>query len=321
MKRILYASLCLAFILQGCNNAKEQQKKSIALSGAFALYPLVQQWANEYSKLHPEITFYVQAGGAGKGLTDVLSGATDVGMYSQQITYKEMEKGIWWIALCKEAVLPVVNAKNPYLNQLMQQGLTKDELKTIFLYHAPSTWDSLLHISNSAQHSMNIYTRSDVSGSAESWASWFGMKQANLTGTGIAGDSSLTAIVKQDTNAIAYSNSVFVFDSYSGEKFPGIETVPIDLNGNNKIDSAENFYHDLSTFLQAVHDEKFPSPPARNLYFITAKRPMNPEIMEFFKWVLTDGQKFLTSAGYVPLKPAELKEQVMKVAPASGYDH
>ncbi|HRH61343.1 MAG TPA: hypothetical protein PL045_12270, partial [Chitinophagaceae bacterium] len=147
------------------------------------------------------------------------------------------------------------------------------------------------------------------------------MKQANLTGTGIAGDSALTAMVKKDTNAISYSNSVFVFDSYSGEKFPGIETVPIDLNGNNKIDSAENFYHDLSAFLQAVHDEKFPSPPARNLYFITAKRPMSPEIMEFFKWVLRDGQKFLASAGYVPLKPAELKEQVMKVAPASSYDH
>lgn len=91
------------------------------------------------------------------------------------------------------------------------------------------------------------------------------------------------------------------------------------MNGNNKIDSSEDFYHELSTFFQAVQEDKFPL--ARNLYFITAKRPMDDEIMVFFKWLLTDSQKFLDASGYVPLKPAELKEQVMKVAPEGSYDH
>ena len=57
---------------------------SISFSGAFALYPLVQTWADAYNKIHPEIRFDIQAGGAGKGLTDCLSGAVDVGMLDRK---------------------------------------------------------------------------------------------------------------------------------------------------------------------------------------------------------------------------------------------
>lgn len=64
-------------------NPCEKKKKTISFSGAFALYPLMQQWAREYSKSHPDIYFYIQAGGAGKGLNDVLSGTVNAGMYPQ----------------------------------------------------------------------------------------------------------------------------------------------------------------------------------------------------------------------------------------------
>jgi len=311
----------MVYILCACNNTPQAQKKTISFSGAFALYPLMQKWAQEYNKLHPGINFNIQAGGAGKGLTDVLSGAVDVGMFSREITDEEINKGIWWIVLCKEAVVPVINAKNPYRDMLLQKGLKKEDFKHIFVDHTPATWNSLLNISANKQDSINVYTRADVAGSAESWAAWFGMKQVNLTGKKIEGDSLLTEMVKNDPGAMAYSNSVFVFDHYSGEKYPGIEVVPIDVNGNNKLDEEENFYKDLSTFLEAVHNGNFPSPPARDLYFITSKRPIDHELLDFFEWVLTDGQKFLSTSGYVPLKPALLKDQVRKVSPIGDYEH
>src|SRR5919112_3960919 len=106
---------------------KEPKAISISFSGAFALYPLAQVWAQEYNKTHPDIRFDIQAGGAGKGLTDCLGGAVDVGMFSRELTDAEKAKGVWWIALCKDAVLPTVNARNPLLKQLQIRGIKKAE--------------------------------------------------------------------------------------------------------------------------------------------------------------------------------------------------
>src|SRR5215216_2401687 len=95
---LIFKIAIIAFFFNSCNNNSSKEKEvSVSLSGAFALYPLVQKWAEEYNKTHPNIRFDIQAGGAGKGLTDVLSGAVDVGMFSREISDAEKSKGIWWI--------------------------------------------------------------------------------------------------------------------------------------------------------------------------------------------------------------------------------
>src|SRR6476619_2142683 len=131
---------------------------SISFSGAFALYPLAQKWAEVYNKTHPDVRFDIQAGGAGKGLTDALSGAVDVGMFSREITDAEKSKGVWYIALCKDAVLPTINSKNPYIDIIRAKGLTKAELQSIFFDNRPSTWDSLFKINSAKPNKISVYT-------------------------------------------------------------------------------------------------------------------------------------------------------------------
>src|ERR1700690_3343061 len=53
---------------------------NISVSGAFALYPMMTVWAADFTKINPNVQFDVQGGGAGKGMTDTLSGAVDIGM-------------------------------------------------------------------------------------------------------------------------------------------------------------------------------------------------------------------------------------------------
>ena len=286
---------------------------SISFSGAFALYPLVQTWATEYNKTHPDIRFDIQAGGAGKGLTDCLAGAVDVGMFSREISDEEKAKGVWWISLCKDAVLPTVNASNPYIDSIKTRGIKKEEFKSIFIDQRPGTWDSLLNIKNGSKQKIAVYTRADAAGAADSWASFFGKKQENLKGIGVSGDPGVADAVKKDKGGIGYNNTLFVYDNVSGKKNPGIEVVPIDVNGNGKIDADENVYADLNTFLEAVNTGKFPAPPARDLYFITKGKTSNKAILEFFKWVLTDGQTMVREAGYVPLPADVISEQLKKL--------
>ncbi|HNN14224.1 MAG TPA: substrate-binding domain-containing protein, partial [Anaerolineales bacterium] len=59
---------------------EEPLSGTLSISGAFALYPMMTVWAEEFTKLHPDVQFDVQGGGAGKGMTDTIAGAVDIGM-------------------------------------------------------------------------------------------------------------------------------------------------------------------------------------------------------------------------------------------------
>src|SRR4029077_18808040 len=119
--------LCVpfCFILFACSR-HQSNSKQINFSGAYALYPLNLKWSEEYKKTHPGIIFNIQPGGAGKGLTDALSGNADAGMFSREISDNELNQGVWYIALAKDAVFPTINAGNPYIDSLKVHGLTKD---------------------------------------------------------------------------------------------------------------------------------------------------------------------------------------------------
>ncbi len=316
-KLVIVSALWMSTFCISCNNNNDNVEKegvstvSLSFSGAFALYPLAQQWAEEYNKTHPEIRFEIQAGGAGKGLTDCLSSAVDVGMFSRELKEEEKSKGVWFIALCKDAVIPTMNANNPLVGEIKQRGIKKAEFKGIFT-DSIHKWSELGFASNK-QDKINVYTRADAAGAADAWASFFGKKQDDLKGIGVNADPGVADAVRKDKNGIGYNNTLFVFDPSTGKKLSGIEVVPIDVNGDGKLDASEDFYKDLPTFLQAVNDGRYPSPPARNLYFLTNGKTNKKELLDFFNWVLTDGQKMVASAGYVQLPQSVINEQLQKL--------
>jgi phosphate transport system substrate-binding protein len=293
-----------------CNHVTNTAKQ-INFSGAYALYPLNLKWSEEYKKSHAGITFNIQPGGAGKGLTDVLSNNADVGMFSREISDNESNKGVWYIALAKDAVFPVINSNNIYIDSIKKYGLTKDALKNVFIESASKSWEDLLGIKNNKQTKVDVYSRSDASGAAESWAAFFNMRQDNLKGVAMMGDPGIANAVKKDADGIGFNNTQYIFDIQTGNKFQGIDILPLDVNGNGKIDSAENFYANLSSVTNAVLNGNYPSPPVRDLYFVCKQKPTNQTILDYFKWVLTDGQQYIKDAGYVPL-PADLIQQQLQ---------
>lgn len=287
---------------------------SISFSGAYSLYALTQIWAEAYNKTHPGIRFDIQSGGAGKGLTDCISGAVDVAMFSRELAPTEKAQ-VWSLWLCKDAVLPTVNAANPYLSVLRMRGLKKSEAGAIFSDNSINTWEQLLGKNSKEGHKINVYTRADAAGAADTWASYFGRKQENLKGIGVNGDPALAGAVKKDINAIGFNSYPFIYDLKTGKKYPGIEVLPLDVNGNGAIDPEENFYDNIKMFEKAVNDGNYPSPPVRNLYFlIKAGVPVKNEVLDFFQWVLTDGQQYVTQVGFVPLPKADLQKSLNKLA-------
>ena len=171
----------------------------------------------------------------------------------------------------------------------------------------------LLQLQSNSKHKIDVYTRSDASGAAESWAAYFNVHQDNLKGVAMMGDPGIADAVKKDANGIGFNNTQYLFDINSGNKINGLQILPLDANGNGKIDSTENFYDNLSSVEQAVLNGGYPSPPVRNLYFVCKQKPTDQLLLNYFKWVLTDGQQYIKAAGYVPLPDSVIKEQLKKL--------
>lgn len=307
MKKITVILLIFTILFFGMVNcfSDKTKDKTITISGAFASYPLVVKWAEEYQKINPDVTFNISAGGAGKGMTDALAKTVDLGMFSKSISQEEIDKGCWFVGMAIDAVVPTINSNNPYKSLILKRGLTNEEFINIFINEKYKSWNEVLGINGNI--SINIYTRSDACGAADTWAAYLGKKkQEDLKGTAIYGDPGLADVVAKDINGIGFNNICYVYDIKTGLKRPNIEVIPIDINNNGKVDIEEEFYDNFENILNAIKIGVYPSPPSRELYLVSNNKPEKEVVIDFLKWCLTDGQKYVTEAGYVQLKDEKI---------------
>lgn len=279
---------------------------NLTISGAWALYPLVVRWAEEFRRQHPGVRIDVQAGGAGKGVTDVLSGAAQLAMVSRELHPEEKKRGAVALAVAKDAVVLTASEKNPYLKVLLTRGLTREELVDIWISGKIKRWGDLLK--ESGKEAINLYTRSDACGAGETWAAFLGAKQEDLLGTGIYGDPGVAEAVKRDPFGLGYNNLNFAYDPKTDLPIKGLIILPIDLNGNGRVDPEENFTADRQSVIKAIREGRYPSPPARNLYFVLRDQPQSPLVIAFLSYVLEEGQKIVPEAGYIEVSPQALQE-------------
>ncbi len=321
IKNLLICFIIAQFIIvTNCDNTKKGTNSEneagtlegkISISGAFAIYPVTVKWAEEFQKIHPKVKIDISAGGAGKGMTDALSQMVDLGMFSREVSEQEKDKGAWWIALTKDAVLPTVNASNPFIKDLMISGVTREKFIKIFINGELSAWEELL--GGSAKTVINIYTRSDACGAAAMWGQYLGRNQEDLKGIGVFGDPGIADAIKNDINGLGYNNVIYIYDIKSRMKYDGMEVIPIDMNGNGLVDENENFYGRLDSIMQAIKEGIYPSPPARDLYFVSKGKPEKLVVREFIKWILTEGQKYVNEAGYVQLSEEKINKELKKI--------
>jgi len=318
----LSAFLILAVTLSACGNAApaestvpandaSQLSGVISISGAFALYPMMTVWADEFHKLHPDVEFDVQGGGAGKGMTDTIAGAVDIGMISRSIKDEETAQGIFWVSVTKDAVFPIISSENPVAEQILAKGISQEVFAKIYITDEIKTWGEVVG-DPAITDEIHVFTRSDASGAAEQWAKFGGGKaQEDLKGIGVNGEPSILDTVIKDPLGIGYGNLNSIFDLSSGNTVPGIIIPPIDIDKNGKADAIE-IYKVKDDAFSAVANGTYPSPPARFENLATLGKP-DGLTLAFIEWILTDGQQYLESAGFVPLTPEQQAESLAKI--------
>ncbi len=282
---------------------------TIRVSGAWALYPMMVTWAEEFQKIHPRVRVDTSAGGAGKGVADALAGVVDIGMVSREIRPEEIAQGAFFVRVVKDAVFATTNEGNPVWESLATRGVQRQTLIDLWLDAKPLTWGQVADTDSNEM--INVYTRSDACGAAETWARYLGSSQEELAGTAVYGDPGLAEAVKTDHLGIGYNNLNYAYDANTGLPVTGLKVIPLDVNENGQVDPEE----DLSTksqALEAILSNVYPSPPARDLYLMT-KGEFEGPTKEFVRWILTDGQQYVEEAGYIRLTDDQIQGSLEKL--------
>ncbi len=302
--------LCALFAAPACGGGGEEASAGggsggrIAISGAWALYPMAVRWAEEYERIHPDVRIDVAAGGAGKGMADALARVVDLGAVSRDIYPVEIEMGAWHISVVKDAVVPTVNARNPVIEELLGTGASRERLSRVWLGEGSPGWHDL--VPGSTAGPIRVYTRSDACGAAQTWALYLGGAQDDLGGVGVYGDPGVAAAVSSDELGIGFNNLNYAYDPGTGRQVEGLRVLPIDLDGDGRVGPEEDFYETREELARAIADGRYPSPPARDLHFVSRGRPGRKAVVEFLDWVLTEGQAYVEETGYISLGPERL---------------
>jgi phosphate transport system substrate-binding protein len=315
-KTALFALLVLVVALAGCgqpsasSQGDTEMAGTITVSGAWALYPLMVQWGEAFSELHPAVEFDISAGGAGKGMADALAGAVDIGMVSRAIYPDELNKGAFWVSVTKDAVFLTLNEGNPVWEELYEQGVSRETLVGIFITGGVTTWGQVVGRPEVADP-IHVFTRSDACGAAATWAEYLGGNQEDLLGVGVYGDPGLLDAVIKDPLGIGYNNLNFAFDPDTGKPVAGAVVASLDANEDGR-SGVEERYDTKEQAVNAVAIGLYPSPPARELNLVTGGKPAGLT-KTFIEWVLTDGQMYVAEAGYIGLSEDKLQEGLDKL--------
>jgi len=303
-KHSFWLVLCLVLV-SGCGPRKSEKPSdniqdpskssitgSISISGAYALYPLVRKWADDFMKLHTGLKITVTSTGTGQGITDLLDKKIRLAMISRPLSDAENEEGIWVVPVAKDGVAPIVNEKNPFLGKLMKQGMSPDEFQKIFTSETPVSWGELLDTNINVRPV--VFSRADQSGAADILARVFFKQASDLRGTKVTGDEEMIRSIQQNPLAIGFCNFSFAFNPETGERKENIQIIPFDLDYDNNINRKEAPFQNLEAAHRSIWLGIYPENLCRDLTIGSLGKPTDQAVIEFLKFILSDGQESVT---------------------------
>lgn len=286
------------------------QKETLTISCTPDLYSMANQWASEYSSINPDVRIEV-INLAGKNIDQVTD--ENLSFVSNKSRAAISNEENWKMVIGRDVIVPFINAGNPYLNELLKQGISQEMFAQIFNNPDKQNWGTLVaEGQNTAVHIYMVNDETVMAGVAK----FLQASQVPIAGIIVGNKNEVISAVQNDPYAIGFSNVVDIMGT-DNQGFAGnIRLLPVDKNGNGTIDYMENIYSDVNTFLRGVWIGKYPKSLYSNIYALSKVQPTNNKEVAFLSWVLTDGQQFMISNGYCSLVNSESQAQLNKINPS-----
>lgn len=282
----------------------QSEAQALKVASSPELFGLAQNWVNGFNASNPSAKITLDR------ITEGQTPAVDhLSLISERYSAGMNSQSNWKMVVGRDITVPVVNAGNPMMGQLQQAGISSGKFSLLLNEPDKRSWATCL--ANGQNTPVHIYV-SDDEGVKLALADF--AKTCITPGTGLIYKTpgEVLAAVQNDPYAIGFCKLNDLRSNVAGNE--NVKLLPVDKNGNGRLDNFENIYNNLDAFTNGVWIGKYPNALSSNIYAVSTAKPLNDSELAFLSWILADGQMLLSSNGYCHLTSGEMKSNLASLS-------
>ena len=267
--------------------------------------PLVEKWITEYAKTQPGVTFQIAKGNQNQGNSQAESIDLNVVFDNQATKPEDFSHAIVYFG--EFAVLPITASGSEAAKVLEGKHLNSKKLKQLYFFD--DDFDE--NVKKVKQfEKLVIYSGSNATSVAASFARNFGEESSNFRGKRIAGDDLFlnTALLK-DPLGISFNALPNIYDLQSRQIKGNLTLIGIDVKKN-----LEESFSDKATLdevINALENGKVSEIAVGKIG--VSYHQADDAVNQFLHWVLTNGTKYNHEYGLLNLDSKMVQAQIEKV--------
>ena len=261
--------------------------------------PLIEKWITEYAKTQPGVTFQIAKGNQSQDNIDLNV------VFDNQDTKSEDFSHIVYFG--EFAVLPITASGSEAAKVLEGKHLNSKKLKQLYFFHDDFDED----VKKVKQfENLVVYSGSNATSVATSFAHNFGEESSNFRGKRISGDDLFlnTALLK-DPLGVSFNALPNIFDLQSRHIKDDLTIIGIDVKKN-----LEESFSDKATLdevINALENGKVQEVAVEKIGL--SYNQADDAVNQFLQWVLTNGIKYNHEYGLLNLENKLTQVQIEKV--------
>ena len=262
--------------------------------------PLVEKWISEYAKTQPGVEFQIAKGNQNQGNVDL-----NVVFDSKDTKTKDFSHIVVYFG--EFAVLPITACGSEAAKVLEGKHLNSKKLKQLYFLNDDFEED----VKKIKQfEKLVIYSGSNATSVASSFAHNFGEESSNFRGKRISGDDLFinTALLK-DPLGVSFNALPNIFDLQSRHIKSNLTLIGIDVKKNLE----KNFSDEatLDEVIAALENGKIQEVAVEKIG--VSYNIADDAVNQFLNWILTAGTKYNHEYGLLNLDNKQSQAQIEKV--------
>ena len=262
--------------------------------------PLVEKWISEYAKTQPGVEFQIAKGNQNQGNVDL-----NVVFDSKDTKTKDFSHIVVYFG--EFAVLPITASGSEAAKVLEGKHLNSKKLKQLYFLNDDFEED----VKKIKQfEKLVIYSGSNATSVASSFAHNFGEENSNFRGKRISGDDLFinTALLK-DPLGVSFNALPNIFDLQSRHIKSNLTLIGIDVKKNLE----KNFSDEatLDEVIAALENGKIQEVAVEKIG--VSYNIADDAVNQFLNWILTAGTKYNHEYGLLNLDNKQSQAQIEKV--------
>ncbi len=216
----------------------------------------------------------------------------------------------WHIVVGRDVIVPVMNRENPFREQLVRQGISPEAFARVYTAEEIPTWGMVL--GNDESRPLHPYAFHSKTCLAY-LAGFMNTQPENLTARTVSSKEEMLNNIRQDRYAIGFCRLSEMARAESDETGCDLCLIPVDLNGNMRIDNFEHIYDCTGDLARGIWIGKYPDALCNQLYMVSGEEPAGDTEVAFLEWVVTEGQRYLATFDYSQIVSSEKLSNIERI--------